>query len=182
MKASIFIAESLDGFIARKNGDIDWLLNIENPDNDDYGYNDFISRIDAIIMGRVSFEKVLTFPNWLYTKKVFVLSTKLQSIPENLNERVSIISMTPKETLDYLSEQGYNNFYIDGGKTVQSFLKEDLIDEMIITTVPVILGDGIPLFGILGKELHFKHINSTVYPNGLVKNHYERIKDYVSNS
>ncbi len=174
MKTSVYIATSLDGFIARKDGNIDWMINIENPTNDDYGYADFIRTIDSIVMGRGTFEKVLSFPSWPYEKKVFVLSTTLKAVPSNLKGRVNLISLTPKEVLSHLSKEGYSSTYIDGGKTIQDFLKEDLIDELIVTKIPTLIGSGIPLFGDLDRDLVFQHIETKTYPNGLVKSHYKR--------
>ena len=173
MKAIVYIATSLDGFIARKDGNIDWLISYESPEVFDR-YNEFINIIDAIVIGRGTYEKVLSFSDWPYSKKVFVLSTTIKNIPDKLKEKVILISMSPKEIISHLSNFGYSNIYIDGGKTIQNFLKEDLIDEMIITKIPVLIGSGIPLFGHLENDINFKHINTSVYPNGLVKSHYER--------
>lgn len=174
LKTSVFIATSLDGYIARKDGSIDWLLALENPANDDYGYGDFIKTVDAIVMGRSTFETVLTFPTWPYDKKVFVLSTSLKRVPDNLTGKAEVLSAPPKALLDELSRKGYSHLYVDGGKTIQRFLNEDLIDEMTVTKIPVLLGDGIHLFGRLDRDIHFDHIETKVYPNGLVKSHYTR--------
>jgi dihydrofolate reductase len=175
MKTTIYIGTSLDGFIARTNGDLDWLMNPENHSNEVFeGYNDFIGKIDAIVIGRGTYEKVLTFPAWPYEKKVFLLSTSLKQLPKNLEGKAAIISMKPKKLLDYLSNGGFTNIYVDGGKVIQEFLKEDCIDEMIITKVPVLIGNGIPLFGILNNDLLFEHIETKVYSNGLVRSHYKR--------
>ena len=173
MKTTVYVGTSLDGFIARKDDDIGWLVRFQNPEVHD-SYNEFISRIDAIVTGRGTFEKVLSFPTWPYEKKVFVLSTSLKQIPDTLKEKVTVLSMKPAELLSYLSGKGFSNIYIDGGKVIQSFLKEDLIDELIITKVPVLIGTGIPLFGYLDTDLEFEHIRTTTYSNGLVKSHYER--------
>ena len=173
MKAIVYIATSLDGFIARNDGDISWLTNYESQEVYD-SFKEFISRIDAIVIGRGTYEKVLTFPDWPYSKKVFVLSTTIKNIPDKLKEKVKIISMSPKEILNQLSNYGYSNIYVDGGKTIQNFLKEDLIEEMIITKIPVLIGRGISLFGELENDVNFKHIKTIVYPNGLVKSQYER--------
>lgn len=174
MRTAVFIAASLDGFIAGIDGNIDWLLNIENPDREDYGYKEFISNIDAIVMGRGTFQKVLTFPAWPYDKPVFVLSTSLNQASGNMRKKAVVLSLTPRETIAYLAERGYSSIYIDGGKTIQSFLEEDLIDTLIVTKVPILLGSGIPLFGNMQSEIHFKHVETRVFPNGLVKSHYER--------
>jgi len=177
MKTIIYIATSLDGFIARKDGSIDWLNNIENPTNEDYGYNEFIKKIDALVIGRGTYEFVLNSPRWPYQKKVFLLSTTIKSVLDILKDKLTLLSMTPKEIVSYLSKNGYSNIYVDGGITIQNFLKEDLIDEMIITRIPVLIGSGIPLFGKLDNDINFRHIETNVYPNGLVKSHYKRIRD-----
>jgi dihydrofolate reductase len=173
MKTTAYIGTSLDGYIARKEGDIDWLTQFENPEISQ-SYVEFASTIDAMVIGRGTYEKVLTFPSWPYEKKVFVLSNSIKQIPENLRERVIVISMKPKEVLDYLSNEGFTTIYVDGGKVIQSFLKENLIDELIITRVPLLIGSGIPLFGQLDHDLQFKHVQTEVYSNGLVKSRYIR--------
>lgn len=176
MKTVAYIGTSLDGFIARKDGEIDWLIQFDSEEINQ-SYTEFSKGIDAIIMGRGTFEKVLTFPSWFYQQKVFVLSSQIKQIPDTLKEKVSILSMQPKEALDYLSGNGYTNIYVDGGKVIQSFLKENLLDELIITRVPVLIGNGIPLFGDLNKDIAFKHIKTDLFSNGLVKSHYKRIQE-----
>lgn len=174
-KNTVFIARSLDGYIAGRNGELDWLDMIPNHDNDDMGYFQLMSEIDAIVMGRVSFETVLGFDiEWPYEKHVFVLSKTLETIPENLTERVTILQGGPKNILSQIHERGYYKLYIDGGKTIQNFLKEDLIDELRITTIPVLLGGGYPLFGELTESLEFKHTASKLFLGQLVQNHYRR--------
>lgn len=170
-----YIATSLDGYIARTNGDISWLDEIPNPENSDFGYSEFISNIDAIIMGRHTFEKVLEFDDWPYEQLVFVLSNTLKKVPEYLIDEVEIVSGDLKTILEDLEKRELKNLYVDGGKTIQSFLKEDLIDEMIITTVPILLGDGIPLFGHLEHDLKFKCVKVELLGD-LVKHYYERIR------
>ncbi len=112
-----------------------------------------MSRIDAIVIGKGTFEKVLTFPSWPYEKKVFVLSTSIKEVPDIVREKVTMLSMKPGELLNYLSAKGFSVIYVDGGKVIQNFLKEDLIDELIISKVPVLIGSGIPLFGYLDNDL-----------------------------
>lgn len=175
MKAIVYIGTSLDGFIAKKNDDIEWLTQFQNPEVHQ-DYEEFINRIDAILIGRGTFEKVLTFPSWPYTKKVFVLSTTIKELPEALREKAVVLSMKPKALLNYLSDQGYSCVYVDGGKVIQSFLLEDCVDEMIITRVPLLIGSGIPWFGYLDNDLSFRHIQTRVLSNGLVKSYYERIR------
>ena len=173
MRSIVFIGTSLDGFIARKNGDIDWLVHYANKEAVQ-AYKKFMSRIDAIVIGRGTFEKVLSFPSWPYEKKVFVLSTSIKEVPTALKEKVTILSMKPAELLTYLSGQRFSSIYVDGGKVIQDFLKEDLIDELIISKAPVLLGSGIPLFGYLDTDLQFIHSRTETGSNGLVRSYYER--------
>lgn len=176
-KNSVFIARSLDGYIADKNGGLDWLNSIPNPDNIDMGYGDFISQIDAIVMGRKTFETVCSFDcDWPYTKPVFVLSRTLTSIPKEYKDKAALIEGSLSGIVEQLNQKGFNRLYIDGGTTIQGFLKEDLIDELIITTIPTLLGGGIPLFSELPKALSFEHVDSQVYLNELVQDHYRRIR------
>jgi len=171
----VYIATSLDGFIATKDGGLEWLDDIPNPDGSDFGFEEFINRIDAIVMGRKTFEKVLSFGiEWPYTKPVFVLSYSLKELPSELISKCEIVNGKPADIVEKLNTKGYNNLYIDGGKTIQSFLSEDIIDEMIISLVPVLLGDGIPLFGKDPVMKTFEHINTEIFENHLVKSHYIR--------
>lgn len=173
MRTTVYVGTSLDGFIARKDGDIDWLVKYQNKEVHD-SYHEFISRIDAMLIGRGTFEKVITFPEWPYEKKVFVLSSSLKQIPDTLNEKATLVAMKPAALLSYLADKGFSNIYVDGGKVIQSFLKEDLIDELIITRVPELIGSGIPLFGDLDNDLRFEHIRTNIYSDGLVKSQYVR--------
>ncbi len=171
----VFIATSLDGYIADQKGEIDWLHAIPNPENDDMGYHEFISTVDALVMGRTTFETVLGFDiDWPYKIPVFVLSRTLNTVPEDLTGKVKLIKGSPPEILKSIRDKGFQNLYIDGGTTIQGFLKEDLIDQIIITTIPVLLGGGSPLFGALDQHLHFEHVRSTCYLNCIVQNEYRR--------
>ena len=169
----VYIATSLDGYIATEDGGIDWLTEFPNPGDSDYGFNEFMQRIDALVMGRNTYEKVLSFGLWPYTKKVFVLSNKLKEVPEELTDKVEIISGDIKAVTAHLNKRGFVNLYIDGGQTIQSFLKEGLIDEMIITRIPILLGLGIPLFGKLDKPVRFGVVETEILDDLLVKSHYK---------
>lgn len=173
----VFIATSLDGYIAKKDGNLEWLTGFPNPEGGDFGYAEFIQGIDALIMGRNTFETVMAFDPWPYERPVFVLSSHIKKIPEKLNGKVQIISGEIQKVLDSLYSQGFHEFYVDGGKTIQTFLCEDLIDTLIVTKVPILLGGGIPLFGELPRELVFSHEKTTAYPNGLVQSRYVRRKN-----
>ena len=174
-KNSVYIATSLDGYIADKNGGIEWLDSIPIPENEDMGYVKFTNNIDALVMGRTTFETVLGFDvDWPYQKPVFVLSNSLNEIPESHKGKAHLINGTLAEILAQIHKKGYLRLYIDGGTTIQSFLKEDLIDEMIITIFPILLGGGSPLFSELPKELKFDLVESKVYVNQLVQQHFKR--------
>jgi dihydrofolate reductase len=173
MKTIVFIGTSLDGYIARTDGEFDWLSRFAN-DEAIRAYEELIDRIDAIVIGRGTFEKVLSFPCWPYKKKVFVLSTSMTETPERVRDKVTILSMDPGPLLSHLSNLGYSTIYVDGGKVIQAFLKEDLVDELIISQAPILIGSGIPLFGYLDHDLEFKHTRTEVCSNGLVRSYYER--------
>jgi dihydrofolate reductase len=173
MKTVVYVGTSLDGFIARTNGDFDWLSHFAN-DEAIRAYEELIDRIDAIVIGRGTFEKVLTFPSWPYDKKVFVLSTSMTETPASLREKVTILSMDPGALLNHLSGMGYSTIYVDGGKVIQAFLKEGLVNELIISKAPILIGSGIPLFGYLDQDIEFRHIRTDVCSNGLVRSFYER--------
>ena len=174
-KNKVFIAASLDGYIADKNGGIEWLHSVPNPDNLDLGYNNFISQIDAIVMGRVTFETVCGFDvDWPYTVPVFILSNSMNEVPEDYNEKAYHVNGSLSEVLNQIHQKGYYRLYIDGGTTIQNFLKEDLIDDMIITTIPILLGGGFPLFSEMQHVLDFELTDSKVYLKDTVQNHFRR--------
>lgn len=174
IQCSVFIATSLDGFIARPDGAIDWLLGAEPaPAGEDYGYQAFFASIDAMVLGRKSYELVLNFPEWPYAgKKVVVLSHGTPAIPASLAADVTVMAGTPGEVAQRLAGQGARHLYIDGGKTIQGFLNAGLIDEMTITQIPILLGAGIPLFGPLAQDIHLRHSQTRTYANGFVQSKY----------
>lgn len=170
----VYIATSIDGFIATEDGGVEWLENVPNHDGSDLGFADFTARIDALVMGRKTYEKVLDFGQWPYEKPVFVLSNSLKSVPENLEGKADIVSGEIVSVIETLRSRGFQNLYIDGGKVIQSFLSQDLIDELIITRLPVLLGKGIPLFAELDEPLHFTHLSTKVLCDSLVQSRYIR--------
>lgn len=170
----VYIATSLDGYIARKDGNIDWLMEIPNPEQSDYGFSEFMDRVDGILMGRNTYETVKEFRPWPYEKPVFVLSTSLKELTSELKSRVRLIEGELHAVLDTLHSKGVKNLYIDGGLTIQSFLKEDLVDELIITRIPILLGSGIALFGEMDRELKFDLVNTEILNKDLVKSTYRR--------
>jgi dihydrofolate reductase len=172
MPNKVFIATSLDGFIAQADGDIAF-LEIYPPHDDEMGFEDFMSGVDAILMGRKTFEKVLSFDiDWPYSKPVFVWSQSLVQLPENLPKNVSITSGNAESIHQKINDLGFKNIYIDGAQTIQSFLQTNLIDEITITTVPVLLGNGIALFGNVDSMKLFKCCQTRLFNNGYVMNQY----------
>jgi len=180
---SVFIATSLDGYIAKEDGSIDW-LNIFNetlPSGEDCGYKNFISTVDMLVMGRKSFEKVCEFNPWPYDLPVIVLTTQRNySIPAHLRTKVTVSSESPKELIQRLSSEKIKHIYLDGGKTIQSFIKENLVDEITITLIPILLGGGCSLFGSLDNEVLLKQIESHVYDFGCVQVKYQLLNESVS--
>jgi dihydrofolate reductase len=170
----VYIATSIDGYIAREDESIDWLMEIPNPDQSDYGFSEFMKRIDGIIMGRKTFETVQGFDKWLYTRPLFVLSNSLNELTGKFSEKAELVKGDLQQVIKSLNKRNMTTFYIDGGKTIQGFLKEDMIDEMIITRIPILLGTGIPLFEKNHNELTFEHTKTEIFNNGLVKSRYNR--------
>jgi len=174
VKCSVFIAASMDGFIARPNGDLDWLPGEESGiPEEDHGYFEFMSTVDVVIMGRGTFEKVLTFGGWPFRKPVVVLSSRPSVIPPELPKSVEAMSGSPAEVVARLESRGLKHAYIDGGVTISRFLEAGLIQRMIITRIPVLIGSGIPLFGRLTRDVRLKHVATRTYESGLVQTEYQ---------
>ena len=172
VKFSVYIAASLDGFIARKNGDLDWLPASEEG-GEDFGYAEFMSTIDHVVMGRNTFEQVLTFGGWHYDKKVIVLTSRDLTLSPELADKVEALHLSPRELVYEMDRRGANHVYLDGGVTIQRFLREFLVDEMTITTIPILLGEGLPLFGKLEKDIKLELVKSESFKNGFVQNKYK---------
>jgi dihydrofolate reductase len=171
MTVSVFIGTSLDGFIARPNGDLDFL---PEGGGEPHGYNEFIATIDALVIGRKTFETVLAFPAWPYgDKRVVVLSSRPVDLSAVRGGIVEQMAGSPADIVAKLAATGAHHLYVDGGITIQNFLRAGLIQRLIITRVPVLIGDGIPLFGALPRDVRLLHIATQHYPSGLVKSEYE---------
>ncbi len=170
MKASVFIGTSVDGFIARPNGNLDFL---PPGGGEPHGYDEFMDLVDALVIGRKTFETVLSFDTWFYGEKpVFVLSTRPLA-PAPVGAIVENMSGQPAEIVSRLEARGLQHIYVDGGITIQQFLRAGLIQRLIITRVPVLIGDGIPLFGSLPNDVRLRHVMTRHYPSGLVQSEYE---------
>ncbi len=199
-KCSVYVGCSLDGFIARKDGGIDW-LEFESPTErssnerstddsgadsgtddssyEDYGFAEFIESVDLLLMGRHTFELLLTFDEWIYgDTHLTVLSSTLglEAIPARMEGRVSITSGDPAEILEELAEKGVQHVYVDGGITVQAFIAAGLIDEITIGIIPVLIGEGIPLFGPLEGDVRLQHVATRSFPSGLVQVKYRTLE------
>jgi dihydrofolate reductase len=170
MKISVFVGTSLDGFIARQNGEFDFL---PPGGGEPHGYDEFIATVDAIVMGRKTFDTVLTMTPWPYGKKrVVVLSSRPLDFSAVAGGKVEQMSGAPAEIVSRLAATGAQHLYIDGGITIQNFLRAGLVHRLIITRVPVLIGDGIPLFGALPHDIRLRHISTKSYPSGLVSSEY----------
>jgi len=171
---AVFVGVSLDGFIARPNGDLDWLMGEDGGDSAEHGYNEFIAGIDAIVMGRRTFEKVLTFDKWYYgDKRVVVLSHQPLdlSVAQARGAIVGQMAGTPVEIVSKLASVA-SHLYVDGGNTIQEFLRAGLIRRLILSRLPVLIGEGIPLFSSVPHDIRLTHIATRTYPGGMVQSEY----------
>jgi dihydrofolate reductase len=175
IKCSVYCGASLDGFIAKPDGDIEWLHRPEYATAESTGlsYEEFISSVDMLIMGRHTFEKVLTFKEWPYNVPVVVLSTTLRDVPNRLLQKVKLKAGSPDEIVQQLASEGQRHLYIDGGATIRRFLQARLIHEITVTYLPVLLGAGIPLFGSTDTEAPLKLLQATSSDNGFVQVRYK---------
>lgn len=172
VKATVFVGTSLDGFIARADGSLDFL---PAGGGEPHGFEELMASVDAVVMGRKTYETVLGMglEAWPYgAKRVFVLSTRpLAPAPDAAH--VERLSGAPEDIAAGLTARGIQHAYVDGGITLQGFLRAGLIQRLIITRVPVLIGEGIPLFGALGRDIKLRHIATQTYATGLVKSEYE---------
>jgi dihydrofolate reductase len=174
IRASVFVGTSLDGFIARRNGDLDFL---PPGGGEDHGYREFMETVDGIVIGRHTYEQVLTLEDWPYgAKPVIVLSTRPIERPRARDARVERMSGPPAEIRRQLAARGHEHLYIDGGITVQQFLRAGLIECITVTRVPVLIGEGIPLFGSLPRDVRLQHLGTRQYPTGLVTSAYQILR------
>jgi len=170
MNVSIFIGTSVDGFIARPNGALDFL---PPGGGEPHGYDEFMATVDALVIGRKTFETVLGFSAWPYgQKRVVVLSSRTIDFSRVRGGVVEQMAGPPGEIVHKLAAGGAHHLYVDGGNTIQRFLRAGLIERLIITRVPVLIGDGIPLFGTLPRDVRLSHVTTQYYPSGLVKSEY----------
>jgi dihydrofolate reductase len=171
MTVSVFVGTSVDGFIARLNGEFDFL---PAGGGEPHGYEEFMASVDVLVIGRNTFEAVLKLHPWPYGKKrVVVLSGKPVDLSAVRGGIVKLIAGPPAEIVSKLAASGGHNLYVDGGITVQRFLRAGLVQRLIITRVPVLIGEGIPLFGTLARDVRLRHVATRQYASGLVQSEYQ---------
>ncbi|WP_299085631.1 dihydrofolate reductase family protein [uncultured Ruegeria sp.] len=170
----VMMAITLDGYVARKNHSLDWLMKQDTAD-EDHGFAEFLDNIDVIVMGRGSFRTVFGFDVWPYEKPVVVLSHSLTSedIPPELAGRVEVVGLSPQDLMAEMGRRGWHRIYVDGGAIVQSFLKLGLINDFKLAIVPILLGDGIRLFGDLTSDVDLELTHTKAFPSGLVELRYK---------
>jgi len=183
MKCSVYIATSADGYIATTDGGVDWLHSAGDPNadmskNPDMGFNRFIASVDCMIMGRKCMQAIssfnLTDEQWPYPEtKIYVLSHSIIKPPPNLTGKVEMYSGDITELMQQLEASGHKHAYIDGGATITAFINLQLINEMIITKAPVILGKGIPLFGEINTRVNLINSEAVAFPNDFIQIKYE---------
>lgn len=172
-KFSVYIATSLDGYIARADGDIAWLTEAPVPEGEDFGYAEFIGGVDLLVMGRNTYDKVRTFDKWPYPVPVVVLTARPAELaPAPAGAAVEPLALSPAGVAEHLDHAGVKHVYLDGGVTIQRFLAAGLVDELTITVVPILLGDGIPLFGPLARDIRLNHQSTRAWSNGFVQSKY----------
>jgi dihydrofolate reductase len=168
-KASVFMAMTVDGFIARLDHSLDFLP--ETPE--DHGYQQFFDSVDAVVIGRNTYDKVLSFGSWGFGRKpVVVLSSRPFAPPDASEAVVERLSGSPHAIMEQLGSRGWKHVYVDGGITVTRFLEVGLVQKLILTRVPVLIGNGIPLFGALPRDIKLQHVATRSYPSGLVQSEY----------
>lgn len=167
-RCSVFIAKSLDGFIARRDGALDWLGSFQSS-GEDYGYAEFSASVDALVIGRNTYDVVLGFGAWPYSGKRVIVLTHRPLVAKNGEEP---FAGDVCELVDRLSREGVKRIYVDGGAVVQQFLAAGLIDDLTVSIIPVLLGEGVPLFGKTERDIGLRLVESRSFPNGLVQLEY----------
>lgn len=174
MRISAFIATSLDGFIARSDDRIDWLENATSDATEDYGYEQFIKSVSVVVMGRKTFQKILSFPEWpFHNQSVIVLSTTLKEVPDSLGDQVQLFNGPVTELATLLAAEGEQHVYVDGSHAIKAFIKKDLLTDLTLTTIPILIGEGISLFAQpLEKDRKLTHVATRAFQNGFVQTEY----------
>lgn len=172
----IFIATSLDGYVARRDGELDWLMK-QKTDGEEHGFAALMEAVDGLVMGRGSFQNVLSFGDWPYIKPVVIMSKSLtpEDIPDHLRDKVRLSSQEPEALMQALDEEGWKKAYVDGGKLVQSFIRAGLVSDITLTRIPILIGEGLPLFGSINQDIDLEHVSTESFASGLVTSKYRII-------
>lgn len=175
-KIILYIAVSLDGYIAKPDGNIDWLTTFPNPKNGDYGYEELLNSIDTIIMGSKTYNELIGFDiDWPYNNfKTYVISSNENF--EIKSSNTSVLNRNFKEFIEEKKKTSSKNIWLVGGsEIIKIFLEENLIDNMIISKIPITIGDGIPLFTKNSKELKFELLDVKTFETGVVNLTYNKL-------
>ncbi|MFD0962431.1 dihydrofolate reductase family protein [Pseudofulvibacter geojedonensis] len=174
----VFMAASLDGFVARGDNSLDWLMKYEVDENDN-SFEEFTKKMDALVMGSGTYKTIVGFNQWPYKMHTYVMSRTLTQydVPKELQKKVTVKNLKPKELMKFLYENDLKKIYIDGGKLVQSFISKGLISEITLTQIPILIGKGKRLFGELEKDIDLELISSKSMKFGFIQNHYQLIND-----
>ena len=170
---SVFCGLSLDGFLARADGTFDFL---DEGGSVPHVYTEFMATVDTLLIGRNTWEVVAAFPEWPYEKKRVVVLSSSPIDFSTARGAVEQLAGRPAEIVAKLAASGAKHIYLDGGITIQRFLRDGLVDRLTISQVPVLIGRGIPLFGSLPHDVKLKHVATKSYPTGLVKSEYEVLR------
>ena len=178
VRCSAFCAVSLDGFLARRDGALDWLKSAEAElPPADTGFDAFMAFVDYVVLGRNTFDVVLGMSgSWFYSKPVYVLTTRTLDLPEHLKDKVESGRPTPQELIALMERRGAKRLYVDGGRTIRQFLDAGLLDDLVLTRIPVLIGDGISLFGPRSKDVTLTVESSRVLAGGAVQTTYRVVK------
>ncbi len=180
MKTSVFVGVSVDGFLARPDGGLDFL---DAGGNEPHGYEEFVATVDTIVMGRKTFETVLGFGGWhLGDMPIVVLSSRPVdlTVATSRGGRVEQMGGEPADVAARLSDRGVQHAYLDGGITIQRFLRAGLVNRLVVTRVPVLIGSGLPLFGSLPHDVRLRHVSTKAFRTGLVQSEYEVIPEHAA--
>jgi dihydrofolate reductase len=167
-KVLVYIASSLDGYIARENGKIDWL-----PTNTDSGYDEFYKSIDTVIMGKKTYDQILTFGEYPYKEKKSFVFSRDNSLTKD--ENVEFASNVEEFTRKFISSSKGNIWLVGGSELFSAFLQHKLVNEIILSVIPIVLGKGISLFQNINQEIKLELMKTTKY-SGLVELHYKVLK------
>ncbi|WP_114854769.1 dihydrofolate reductase family protein [Brachybacterium sp. YJGR34] len=168
LRAAVFLGLSVDGRIARPDGDLEWLIS-RGAAAGDAGFTPFLESVDALVMGRKTYEAIAPEEHWPYQDRpVHVISTTLTT---DHDPRITV-HRSPEAAVDALQRDGHQRVYVDGGETVRWFLAAELVDELTLSQVPVLIGDGPSLFGPLGGDVHLEHVRTAVLDGGMVQTTY----------